>query len=73
MAKKITFESLIKQIIEVHNIESKAKNKAYAFILENRQLEEFREFCCQNKDIDPHELCIEKIELNATLKKAGIK
>ncbi len=43
-------------------IEKNAKNKAYAFILINGHLDEFKEFCEKLKtfgnDINPHDLCL---------------
>ena len=46
-------------------IEMNAKNRAYAFIIAAGLFHKFAEFCEEFKDIDPHDLCIKMLALEA--------
>ena len=46
-------------------IEMNAKNRAYAFIIAVGLFHKFAEFCEETKDIDPHDLCLTTLAMQA--------
>lgn len=46
-------------------IEKNAKNRAYAFIIAAGLFHKFAEFCEETKDIDPHDLCLTTLVMQA--------
>ncbi|MBR5476679.1 MAG: hypothetical protein IKV17_07675 [Bacteroidaceae bacterium] len=46
-------------------IEMDAKNRAYAFIIASGLFHKFAEFCDMTADLNPHELCINMLAMQA--------
>ena len=46
-------------------IEKDAKNRAYAFIIAAGLFHKFAEFCEETRDLEPHDLCIKMLALEA--------
>ena len=46
-------------------IEKDAKNRAYAFIIAAGLFHKFAEFCEMTRDLNPHDLCIKMLALEA--------
>jgi hypothetical protein len=46
-------------------IEKDAKNRAYAFIIASGLFHKFAEFCEMTRDLEPHDLCIKMLALEA--------
>jgi hypothetical protein len=46
-------------------IEINAKNRAYAFIIAAGLFHKFAEFCEEFKDVDPHDLCLTTLAMQA--------
>ena len=46
-------------------IEMDAKNRAYAFIIASGLFHRFAEFCEETRDLNPHELCIKMLAVQA--------
>ncbi len=63
-------EELKKEILRLRtgfNIEKNAKNEAYAFILSNELFKPFSDFCKNNRNKDPHSLCLSALQTDKEL------
>ena len=54
-----SLEQLLDELAEAFEVEKRAKNKAYYFILSNGLLDQFADFCRNYRSRDPHKDCVE--------------
>lgn len=54
-----SLEQLLDELAEAFEVEKRAKNTAYYFILSNGLLDRFADFCRNYRSRDPHKDCVE--------------
>lgn len=62
----VLFEDLLTELSRCFNVEMNAKNRAYSFILSTGSLNDYAEFCEQNRGKNAHAACVESL-----IQKAG--